>query len=72
MIDKLTYDEVMNISQDLKNQIIVVDKIVRERGIEDLADFIATVEGYSKYLENTVEINKDADKALSALKSQVK
>ncbi len=72
MIDKLTYDEVMNISQDLKNQIIVVDKIVRERGIEDLADFIATVEGYSKYLENTVEINKDADKALSALKSQIK
>lgn len=72
MIDKLTYDEVMNISQDLKNQIIVVDQIVRERGIEDLADFIATVEGYSKYLENTVEINKDADKALSALKSQVK
>ena len=72
MIDKLTYDEVMNISQDLKNQIIVVDKIVRERGIEDLADFIATVEGYSKYLENTVEINKDADKALRALKSQIK
>ena len=72
MIDKLTYDEVMNISQDLKNQIIVVDKIVRERGIEDLVDFIATVEGYSKYLENTVEINKDADKALSALKSQIK
>ena len=72
MIDKLTYDEVMNISQDLKNQIIVVDKIVRERGIEDLADFIATVEGYSKYLENTVEINKDADKALSALKCQIK
>ena len=72
MIDKLTYDEVMNISQDLKNQIIVVDKIVRERGIEDLADFIATVEGYSKYLENTVEINKDADKAQSALKSQIK
>ncbi len=72
MIDKLSYDEIMNISQDLKAQILTVEKIVKEKGIEDLVDFIATVEGYSKYLENTIEINKDADKALSALKAQVK
>ena len=72
MIDKLSYDEVLNISKGLKEQAMIVDKIAKAREFDELADFVATVEGYSKYLENTVEINKDADKALSALKSQIK
>ena len=72
MIDKLSYDEVLEISKSLKEQMNVIEKITNNRGIEDLVDFIATVEGYSKFLENTVEINKDADKALSTLKAQVK
>lgn len=72
MIDKLSYDEVLEISKSLKEQMNVIETITKNRGIEDLVDFIATVEGYSKFLENTVEINKDADKALSTLKAQVK
>lgn len=72
MIDKLSYDEILNISKELKNQIEVVSKIANAHELDELADFIATVEGYSKFLENTIDINKDADNALSDLKNQLK
>ena len=72
MIDKLSYDEILTISKELKEQAEIVDKIAKAHELDDLADFIATVEGYSKFLENTIEINKDADNALKDLKSQIK
>lgn len=72
MIDKLTYEEILVISAELKKQADIIDQLVKDKDIQELKDFAATVEGYSKYLENTVEINKDADKALSELKSQIK
>ena len=72
MIDKLKYDEILAISAELKNQIEIVERTTKSRDITQLSDFIATVEGYSKFLVNTVEINKDADEALSELKSQIK
>lgn len=72
MIDKLTYDQILAISKELKNQAQVIDKLVEDRNIQELKDFAATVEGYSKFLENTIEINKDADKALAELANQLK
>lgn len=72
MIDKLPYDEVIRISKELKAQADIVDKLAKSRGIPQLEDFCATVEGYSKFLENTIEINKDADKALEELKKSIK
>ena len=72
MIDKLSYAEMAEISKGLKEQADIVDKIAKERELDDLADFVATVEGYSKFLENTIEINKDADDALKELKDQIK
>ena len=72
MIDKLTYEEVLSISKGLREQSDIIEKLVEERNIPELLDFTATIEGYSKFLENTVEINKDADKALEGLKNQKK
>lgn len=72
MIDKLTYEDVLAISKDLKEQAEIIDKLVEDKNISELKDFAATVEGYSKFLENTIEINKDADKALSELANQLK
>lgn len=72
MIDKLSYDQVLAISKELKNQIDVISRLIENKNIPELSDFIATVEGYSKFLENTVEINRDADNALQELKSQIK
>ena len=72
MIDKLKYEDILAISAELKKQVEIVDKATKSRDITRLSDFVATVEGYSKFLVNTVEINKDADDALSELKSQMK
>lgn len=67
MIDKLTYDQVLAIAKELKDQAQILEHLLENRSIQDLKDFASTVEGYSKFLENTVELNKDADKALSTL-----
>lgn len=72
MIDKLTYEQVLTISHELKKQAQIIDNLVRNRNIQELKDFAATVEGYSKFLENTIEINKDADKALQELANSLK
>lgn len=67
MIDKLTYDQVLAIAKELRDQAQIIDGLLENRSIQDLKDFASTVEGYSKFLENTVELNKDADKALVTL-----
>lgn len=72
MIDKLTYDQILAISKDLSVQADIIDKLVQNRNIQDLKDFAATVEGYSKFLETIVLMNKDADKALEDLKRMKK
>ena len=69
MIDKLSYDEITNISNGLKQEVEVLNNLMKDKDAADLKDFIATVEGYSKFLETSVEINKDADKTIEALKS---
>ena len=72
MIDKLTYDQVLTISKELAKQSEIIDNLVKDREIQELKDFAATVEGYSKFLETTVLMNKDADKALEELKKSNK
>ena len=72
MIDKLTYDEVQTVSNELKNLAMTLEKLIEGKGSSQLEDFVATVEGYSKFLENTIEINKDADKAIQELKNSLK
>lgn len=71
MIGKLTYAQILEISKDLKAQAQIVGKLAEERDITQIEDFSKAVEGYSKFLENTVEINKDADLALKDLKEQI-
>ena len=68
MIDKLSYDDVLKIAKELRQQISIITKLMENREAPDLQDFIATVEGYTKFLETTVEINKDADEVLKDLK----
>ena len=70
MIDKLSYEEVLQISKDLKQQSAIITKLLANREMPELSDFVATVEGYSKFLENTIEINKDADEALKELRAK--
>ena len=71
MIDKLTYDQILLVSNELKKQIQVLEQISKKNNITEIDDFTSTLEGYTKYLDNTVEINKDDDKALADLKAQI-
>ena len=64
MINNLTYDQILEISKSIKEQIDIVSDLVENLGVQELNDFVSTVEGYTKYLETTVQLNKDADKAI--------
>ena len=68
MVGKLTYEQVLTIAKDLRAQVEVIERLIANRELPELNDFTAPVEGYSKFLENSVEINKDADAALMDLK----
>ena len=72
MIDKLTYDQVLTIANELRKNTEIINNLIKDKDVSELTDFTATVEGYSKYLENTVGINQDADNALKDLKEQLK
>ena len=49
-----------------------MQELAQKKDAQELIDFATTVEGYSKFLENYIEINKDADKVLSELMSTIK
>ena len=72
MIDKLSYDDVLKISEELKKESDIIRDLATKRNLKEIVDFASTVEGYSKFLENTVSINKDADEALLGLKELLK
>ena len=72
MIDKLSYDDVLAISKELKKESDIIKELASKRNLKEIEDFASTVDGYSKFLENTVSINKDADEALKQLKEQLK
>lgn len=72
MVGKLTYEQVMAITKDLRAQVEIIERLLTNRELPELHDFTATVEGYAKFLENAIEINKDADDALMELKRMKK
>lgn len=72
MIDKLSYDDVLLISQELKKESDIIKELASKRNLKEIEDFASVVDGYSKFLENAVSINKDADEALIVLKEQIK
>ena len=72
MIGKLTYEQIEGIAKELENATLFVKSYIKDKNIVELEDFLSTVEGYSKFLMTTIELNKDADKELQELKNQKK
>jgi len=64
MINNLTYEQVLEISKSIKEQVDIVSDLIKDLGVQELYDFVSTVEGYTKYLETTVKLNQDADQAI--------
>lgn len=70
MIGNLTYEQIDAIATELGSSVETIRTITKSLNIEELQDFLSTVEGYSKYLKTTIEMNKDADKALQDLNNK--
>ena len=70
MIGSMTYDQVEEVAKELENATKTIEAIIKNQNIQELEDFLSTVEGYSKYLRTTIKLNKDTDKALEDLKSR--
>lgn len=70
MIEKISYSDMLDISKELDQSAKTVAEIANNKGLEELSDFISTVEGYSKYLATTVELYQEADDAISSLNTQ--
>lgn len=70
MIGNMTYEQVEMLAKELESSTTIVENITKNLNIEELEDFVSTVEGYYKYLNTIIEMNKDVDKALETLKSK--
>lgn len=68
MIGNITYEEIINIANELSTNANKVKEIIQNDDLKDILDFTSTVEGYAKYLETTVSLYKAADNALKDLK----
>ncbi len=67
MINEMSYEEILSASQDMKNCCQVISNLIKNKNIPDLEDFVASVDTYTKYLDNTIELMVSADKALKGL-----
>jgi len=67
MIDKLSYEQLQEIIKNFREQLDIIQKLMKGRSVSELADFIESVETYCKFLENTMELNRYADEAISEI-----
>lgn len=68
MIGKFTYDEILQMAKELKENSDVIDKLAKKQGVGMLQTFISNIDWYSTFLKSTVELYKDADEVLKDLK----
>lgn len=69
MIGTMSYEEVLSIAKELETSVKTINSVIKDQNINELEDFTSTVESYAKYLQTTVELNKDADKVIEKLKN---
>ena len=69
MIGTMSYEEVLSIAKELETSVKTINNVIKDQNINELEDFASTVESYAKYLQTTVELNKDADKVIEKLKN---
>lgn len=67
MIGKLTYEQIIECIEQLKTSNDTITTLIENKESYDLQNFVGVVDRYIKYLETTVELYQDADKALAKL-----
>ena len=69
MIGTISYDEVNKLRETLKNCVNKMNTYDIVNNTPRLKEFLRLIESYDKFLETTIEINKEVDIALKELKS---
>lgn len=72
MIENLTYEQILAVSNELKKYCANINQVIKEKEVGELEDFVAAVDSYTKFLDNNVELNQAADLALADLVNQKK
>ena len=67
MIENISYDDMDSYSKELKASAEVIKALIDGKDLKELENFVEEVIKYSKYLESTVKIYRDADNVLSSL-----
>ena len=69
MIGTISYDEVNKLRETLINCVNKMNTYEIVNNNSRLKEFLRLIESYDKFLETTIEINKEVDIALKELKS---
>lgn len=68
MIEKISYDEMLNYAKELNASADVIAELIKDKEYKELENFVEEIYNYSKYLQRIVDINKTADNAIDYLK----
>lgn len=72
MIENISYEDMESYSKELKASAEAISDLIEGKDLKELDNFVDDVTRYSKYLESTVKLYRNADKALDYLKNNVK
>ena len=66
MLGSLSYDEIKKLSDSLSNSSNNIREIVTKNNDElaDVVDFCNCLDAYAKFIDSSINLNKDADEAL--------
>ncbi len=68
MIGSFSYEEIQQLAKELADQAEVIEKLATRQGAGMLQTFISNVSRYATFLKSSVQLYKDADEVLKALK----
>ncbi len=66
MLGSLSYDEIKKLNDSLSNSSNNIRQIVTKYNDElaDVVDFCNSLDAYAKFIDSSINLNKDADEAL--------
>ena len=70
MIEKISYEDMISYSKELKASADAINDLIKDKDYSQLNDFVDNVYKYANYLSSIVNLNKKADEAVSFLKSK--
>lgn len=67
MLGSLNYNEIQELSKSLSNSSKNIRSIIEKYGdnLINVIEFCDSIDSYSKFIDNNISLNKDADQALA-------